>query len=111
MLTNGSRSILCEQSVIANEHHLHDFLMQVAGIVAVLRGPLHVFELANHEYMKLVGPERMIIGKSVREALPEVAGQGFFELLDEVYRTGKPYVGNHVPLKLKANKDGCLTES
>ena len=31
--------------------------------------------------------------KSVRAALPELEGQGLFELLDEVYGTGNPYIG------------------
>ena len=31
-----------------------------------------------------------MIGRPVREALPEIEGQGYFELLDEVYRTGEP---------------------
>lgn len=51
--------------------------------MAVLRGPEHVFELVNASYMQLVG-HRPIVGKRARDALPEVVGQGFFELLDRV---------------------------
>jgi signal transduction histidine kinase len=60
--------------------------------VAILRGPTHVFEYANREYLGMVG-HRPVIGKPVREALPELEGQGLFELLDEVYRSGVPHVG------------------
>ncbi|HEX5934408.1 MAG TPA: response regulator, partial [Pseudorhizobium sp.] len=41
-------------------------------------------------YREMVGREELI-GKPVREALPDVAGQGFYELLDDVYTTGEPY--------------------
>ena len=54
--------------------------------MAVLRGPDHVFEITNAGYLQLIG-HRDVIGKPVREALPEIDGQGFFELLDEVYST------------------------
>jgi PAS domain S-box-containing protein len=60
------------------------------AFIAVVRGPDHVFESANPQYRELVG-HRDIVGKPVREALPEVEGQGYFELLDRVYRTGEPY--------------------
>ena len=62
------------------------------GFMAVLSGPLHVFDLANSAYMRLVG-HRDIIGKPVREALPEVRDQGFITLLDEVFETGRPFTG------------------
>jgi signal transduction histidine kinase/PAS domain-containing protein/ActR/RegA family two-component response regulator len=74
---------------------------QAPSFMAVLREPEHRFELANAAYLQLVG-NRNIIGKSVREALPEVAGQGFFELLDQVYRTGEPYVGQAVSVLLQS---------
>src|SRR5690606_28440627 len=32
-----------------------------------------------------------VIGKTFREALPELEGQPFFKLLDDVYTTGVPY--------------------
>ena len=41
------------------------------------------------------------------EALPELAGQGFGELLDKVYTTGEPYLGIDIPISLArdAGKD------
>jgi PAS domain-containing protein len=67
---------------------LRALFQQAPGHMAVLRGPDHVYALVNAAYQRLVG-DRDLIGKPVREALPELAGQSFFELLDEVYMTGK----------------------
>jgi signal transduction histidine kinase len=39
----------------------------------------------------------------VREALPEVEGQGFFELLDNVYQTGEPFLGHEMRVVLARN--------
>jgi signal transduction histidine kinase/ActR/RegA family two-component response regulator len=82
---------------------------QAPGIIAVLRGPEHVFELTNQSYLQLIG-HRQIVGKTARQALPEVAGQGFFELLDRVYTTGEPFVGHALPLRLQREPNGPLEE-
>jgi signal transduction histidine kinase/DNA-binding response OmpR family regulator len=87
--------------------HLQRLFEQAPGFICVLRGPDHNYELANAAYRRLIGG-RDLIGKSVRAVLPELAGQGFFELLDEVYRTGKPFIGRAVPLDLQLEADGPL---
>jgi len=80
--------------------HLKRVFDQTPGFMCVVRGPEHVFELANAAYQQLVG-NREIVGKSVREALPEIAGQGFGELLDSVYRDRRPFVGRGVTVRLQ----------
>jgi len=82
---------------------------QAPGIMAVLRGPEHVFELTNQSYLQLIG-HRQVVGKTAREALPEVVGQGFFELLDRVYSTGEPFVGHALPLRLQLVPGGPMEE-
>ncbi len=70
------------------------------SFMALLSGPGHVFELANDAYMRLVGP-RPLIGLSAREALPELSGQGYFELLDRVYATGEAFVGEAMAVRIQ----------
>ena len=82
---------------------------QAPGIIAVLRGPDHVFELTNRSYLQLVG-HRALVGRAVRDALPEVQGQGFFELLDHVYQSGQPFVGHAVPLRVRRDPEAPLEE-
>ena len=48
---------------------------QAPSFMAMLRGPDHVFELANAAYLQLIG-HRDVLGKPIREALPDLAGQG-----------------------------------
>jgi len=72
---------------------------QAPAAVALLRGPTHIYEIANDAYLNMVG-ERDLLGKTVKEALPEVEAQGYVTLLDQVYRSGEPYVGNGISLKL-----------
>ena len=72
----------------AEQARLEELFRLSPAFMAVLRSADHVFELANDQYYRLIG-HREIIGKTVREALPEVVEQGFVELLDSVYQTGK----------------------
>ncbi|RYG75144.1 PAS domain S-box protein [bacterium] len=74
------------------------------AFVATLYGPQHTFDLVNPAYFKLMG-ERDVIGKPVREAVPDIEGQGFFELLDNVYRTGVAFTGEEVPIQIQSSPD------
>jgi PAS domain S-box-containing protein len=76
-----------------------DVFKQAPAFLAVLRGPEHVFALANDAYYRLVG-NRELIGKPVLEALPELTEQGFKDLLDEVLASGTPYVGREVSVRI-----------
>jgi signal transduction histidine kinase/CheY-like chemotaxis protein len=93
----------------AERRHLRSLFEQAPGFTAFLRGPQHVFELANDAYYQVVG-HREIIGRPVREALPEVAGQGFFELLDEVFTSAKPFVGRGMKARLQRQAGAELDE-
>jgi signal transduction histidine kinase len=79
---------------------LNELFRQAPAFIAVLRGPEFVFELANESYYQLIG-HREIIGKPLLEALPELRGQGFDELLATVMRTGKPYEGRELHAELQ----------
>lgn len=74
------------------------FAQAPAGI-ALLTGPKHFFESANAGYIELVGG-REVLGKTVREAFPELASTGIYEILDRVYERGEPFVANELPIPL-----------
>jgi signal transduction histidine kinase len=86
--------------------HLQRLFEQAPGFICVLEGPDHVFELANQAYRNIFNG-RALVGESLQNILPEIEGQGFIELLDDVYRSGKAYVGRGVPLQLRAAPDGA----
>lgn len=92
------------------ESKLADLFRQAPAMIAVLRGPDHIFELANPMYMQFIGVGREIIGKKIAEAIPEVKEQGFIELLDNVYKSGVAFNGNEVPVKLDRLGNGELEE-
>ncbi|ANC92968.1 hybrid sensor histidine kinase/response regulator [Azospirillum humicireducens] len=93
----------------AEGERLRTLFRQAPGFMCVLRGPTHIFELANDTYLQLVG-KRDVLDRPAREVLPEVEGQGFFELLDRVYSSGEPFVGRNMPIRFLRRPDGPLEE-
>jgi signal transduction histidine kinase/CheY-like chemotaxis protein len=90
------------------ERELLENVFELApSFLAVLRGPDHRFELVNPAYYQLVG-HRELLGRTVEEAIPELAGQGFIELLDRVFRTGEPFIGNELAVELQSTPGGAL---
>jgi len=88
-------------------NRLVDMFMQAPGFVAVLAGPEHVFEMCNDAYRQLTG-HRDLVGKPLRQALPEVEEQGFIRLLDDVHATGEPFEGREMPVLLQRTPGGPL---
>jgi PAS domain S-box-containing protein len=79
---------------------LREMFEQSPSFLALLHGREHRFALTNAAYQQLIG-HRHVLGLSVRDALPEVENQGFLELLDTVFTTGKPFVGKNMKLVLQ----------
>ena len=91
----GKNQVLGEE-----REYLRNLFEQAPGFMAVLQEPEHIFTIANRAFRELVGRDDLI-GKPVRGALPDIAGQGFYELLDEVYATGVSYAANGAKIILE----------
>jgi PAS domain S-box-containing protein len=95
-----TQQVLAQRQRIAELDLLRNLFREAPGFMAIVRGPQHVFEIANQAYIDATGG-RELLHKPIREALPELEGQGYYELLDQVYSTGEPYVAHGLPVKLK----------
>ena len=78
---------------------------QAPTFMAMLRGPEHRIELANPGYLRLVG-DRPVVGLTVAEALPDAVQQGFLGLLDDVYRSGRPFTATATRYAVQTAPDG-----
>ncbi len=110
-VTERRRNELEKESLMkeiqTSHNQMADVFKQAPAFMCILRGAQHVVEKANDRYMELVG-HREILNKTVRESLPELERQGFFELLDNVFITGQSYVGSDVQLGLQRQPDAEL---
>ena len=78
---------------------LHGMFAQAPAMICIFDGPEHVFQFVNPPYQALVGP-RPLLGLPIAKAMPELAGQPVFDLLDEVYRTGETFRANEMLVQL-----------
>ena len=65
---------------------LESFVTKAPSAIAVMRGENLIYEIANEQYLQLVGKVD-IIGKPAREILPELN----WDNLESVFRTGEPF--------------------
>src|ERR1700687_3621722 len=91
------------QQLEAERARMYEVFTQAPVAICLLNGPDHVFTLTNPRYVELLGG-RDVVGRPFRQALPELEGQGIFELLDQVYRTGETFFGNEV--LIRSARDG-----
>jgi hypothetical protein len=64
---------------------LPQLFRQASMQIAVTRGPDHVYVAVNEAFAKAVA--RDVVGRTMREAFPELEGSGYFEVADRVYQT------------------------
>lgn len=104
MVTEKTQQVLAEQIRDNEQQRQRRMLDLMPGFAAVLTGPDHVFNYVNQAYLQ-IGGERDYLGRSVRDVFPDLAEQGFNELLDQVYATGERFVARGLPIKLVQNDE------
>lgn len=113
LMTNEQQAALSDQAYQAYQlaesqrKILNNLLLNAPAAICILRGPEHRYEFVNPEYQRLF-PDRQLQGKTVLEALPELTDQGIQQLLDQVYETGEPFIGNEIELLLAQAGTGTL---
>ena len=88
----------------SEQHRLGEALALSPAFVGILDGPDHRIEYFNDRFQRLVG-RRELAGRPIRTALPELVRQGVVDVLDQVYRGGRPHVGSAVPLTLRRGQE------
>lgn len=96
--------VLSRKALEESERNLRNTILQAPVAMCILKGPQFVVEIANERIIELWGSTaEAVTGKSIFEGVPEVKGQGFEALLDNVYNTGETYKAFGVPLNVLRN--------
>ena len=101
--------VQAEQRRAADAERQRRLFERAPGFTAILRGPDLAFEFINESYARLFG-SRDFIGRTVREVFPDLAGQGFYELLESTYATGERFIAEHTPIRLQSSPDAVADE-
>jgi signal transduction histidine kinase len=92
-------------------NRLIEVFQQAPAAIAITQGPDHVFLTANPAFRQLVSGRRAVEGLTLRAAFPELDGQGFYELMDGVFETGRPFVGKELLARYDRDGDGRLEDA
>ncbi|WP_223649135.1 PAS domain-containing protein [Hymenobacter psoromatis] len=109
---NEQQAVLSEQAYqsyqLAESQRItyQGLFMQAPAPICILRGAEHRFEFVNAACQALYFG-RQLLGRSLAEALPEIAAQGFGQLLDQVYTSGETYTASEQPVELPAGPDAA----
>ncbi|OLC21277.1 MAG: hypothetical protein AUH36_04015 [Chloroflexi bacterium 13_1_40CM_55_7] len=111
--TTGIAAQPGELELLAERNHLRELFMQLPAAIGIMSGPEQRWSFVNPAYVRAVGrkSDKDLLGKTVRESLPELKDQGFFDLLDQVYRSGVPFVGTEMKVKLDRVASGLSEEA
>lgn len=98
VITNGVRSAF-NLETDNTRNRLTDFFMQAPAGICILDGPELVFELVNPRFQAIFST-RDLLGKVALTALPELLGNPIWEIVQQVYLTGKTLESKelHIPL-------------
>lgn len=86
------------------QHMLESAFEASPSAISLTEGPDHVLRWANRYAREMLG-DRVVVGKPIRELVPELAEQGFLALLDRVYETGERYEASGVEAIWSAGAD------
>ena len=99
IVVETTERVLADRRIAAQQERQLQLLTKMPGFVAVLAGPDHVYEYVNDAYVRIAGRSDFV-GRTVREVFPDLEGQGFLELLDEVYAGGRSVVTHAMEMRL-----------
>jgi PAS domain S-box-containing protein len=97
----SERQRLAEE-IRAQKDLLERLVEEAPAGIAFLKGPDHRFTLVNAVYQRIARGKGDLIGKTVNETWPEIAGD-VVPLMDKVFRSGEPYRASGVRFMIVRN--------
>ncbi|GEN77726.1 PAS domain-containing sensor histidine kinase [Chryseobacterium hagamense] len=76
---------------------LLELLQQSGDAMAIYTGPELIIQFANDAMLTFWGKDQSVIGRKLKEPLPEMKGQQFTELLKRVWESEEAYIGKEMP--------------
>ncbi len=90
-------------------HKLETIFKDSPAAMALWQGPGLIFEKVNPNYQSIFG-NRELLGKSLLDAIPELEGQPFNDMLKKVFETGESVVGHEALAKIIRKKGGPIED-
>jgi PAS domain S-box-containing protein len=98
--TEVTQQVLVKQRLQRSENQFRTLVTQSPFAKAILKGPDFVISLANESMLKNIWRRELsdVVGRRLLDVFPELEGQDFPQILNEVYQTGILYRANEALL-------------
>ena len=103
LLSSQEYLVEVNDSLAASEYRFRSLIDQSPVAIATLKGRELVIDCANAAVLRIWGKDESVLGKPLHIALPELEGQPFLQILDDVFISGKPFYGNEAFVSLAQN--------
>ncbi|WP_207536183.1 PAS domain-containing sensor histidine kinase [Desertivirga arenae] len=98
--TEVTEQVLAKKSLIDSEKKFKGLVLEADVATAIYVGQEMRIEVANDAMLDVWRKDGKVIGKTLNEALPELEGQPFHQLLQQVFLTGITYKATEDPVDL-----------
>jgi two-component system sensor histidine kinase VicK len=96
------------KALTESEANFRNMILQAPVAIGLFKGYDMVLEMINDKFLELWDRDRSVVGKPVAQILPELEGQVYIDIMQQVYTTGVPYFGYEASVFL--NRNGNLEE-
>ncbi|GLU51446.1 PAS domain S-box protein [Dyadobacter frigoris] len=103
MANEVTAQVIAKKAVESSEAKFRSLIEEAPVATCVLIGRELVVEVANERMIQYWGKDKSLLGKPLKDAVPELIGQPFLQILDHVFTTGETYVGKSEPAQLEVD--------
>lgn len=93
LATEVTAQVIAKKAIEESEARFRSLIEEAPVATCLFTGRELVVEIANENMIQLWGKDKSILGKTLKEALPELVGQPFLPILDHIFKTGETHVG------------------
>jgi PAS domain S-box-containing protein len=98
-----TEQVLSRERIVESEGRFRSLIEEAPVGTCLYTGPELRIEIANETILGYWGKDQSVIGKTLPEAIPELKGQPFITILNEVFATGKAYTQKAARAELVVN--------
>jgi len=109
IVVETTEKVVADRQLQGERERLRQMYEQSPSFKALLEGPDHRFVMVNEAYTHLIG-QRELLGRTVAEVVPEAIDQGYIDLLDTAFRTGKAFASTGAKFQVQRTEHGPLEE-
>ena len=101
--TDATEKVMAEKSLAETEYKFETLINESDFSIGLYSGKDLIVDMVNDAMLKTWDKDRSVIGKKLEDAMPELKGQPFLDILKNVFETGKTYTATEDHIYLEEN--------